>query len=180
MTALLVFESMYGSTAAVAAAVAAGLAELRIPVTVCEVGVAGIPTLDTRPSLLVVGAPTHQRGLPTSRTREAARADVAMTVSRGDGVREWLDQVVAQASGQAVAVFDTALAGRLAGSAAHAIGKRLTRAGAELVMPPESFTVTGRTSGLLPDELGGGAIVGPKPCAVRRRGRRSMTPGPGR
>ena len=153
MAALLVFESMYGSTAAVAEAVAAGLADLRIPVTVCEVGVAGIPTLATRPSLLVVGAPTHQRGLSTPRTREAARGDVPMTVSRGDGVREWLDLLVAQASGQAVAVFDTALAGRLAGSAAHAIGKRLTRAGAELVMPPESFTVTGRTSGLLPDEL---------------------------
>jgi hypothetical protein len=68
-------------------------------------------------------------------------------------VREWLDHLVAQASGQSVAVFDTALPGRLAGSAAHAIAKRLTRAGAELVMPPESFTVTGRTSGLLPDEL---------------------------
>ena len=58
MAALLVFESMYGSTAAIAEAVAAGLADLRIPVTVCEVGVAGIPTYSTRPSLLVVGEET--------------------------------------------------------------------------------------------------------------------------
>jgi len=74
---------MDGSTAAVAEAVAAGLAELRIPVTVCEVGVAQIPTSSTRPDLLVVGAPTHQRGLSTTRTREAARGTVATTVSRG-------------------------------------------------------------------------------------------------
>jgi hypothetical protein len=153
MTALLVFESMYGSTAAVAEAIAAGLADLRIPVTVCEVGLAGVPSYSTRPSLLVVGAPTHQRGLSTPRTRDVARGDVADTVSKGDGVREWLEQLVGHASGQATAVFDTALAGRLAGSAAHGIGKRLTKAGAQLVMPPESFTVTGRSSGLLPDEL---------------------------
>ncbi|GEL99291.1 flavodoxin family protein [Cellulomonas terrae] len=153
MTALVVFESMYGSTAAIAEAVAAGLADLRVPVTVCEVGLAGPPSPATRPSLLVVGAPTHQRGLSTGRTRDLARGDGAGTVSRGDGVREWLDQVVALASGQAAAVFDTAVAGRFAGSAAHAIGKRLTRAGAELVVPPETFTVAGRSSGLLPDEL---------------------------
>ena len=46
MTALIVFESMYGSTAAIAEAVAAGLAELRVPVTVCEVGLAGAPSLE--------------------------------------------------------------------------------------------------------------------------------------
>ncbi|WP_315097418.1 hypothetical protein [uncultured Cellulomonas sp.] len=153
MTALLVFESMYGSTAAIAEAVAAGLADLSIPVTVCEVGIAGLPSLQSPPHLLVVGAPTHQRGLSTPRSRESARADVIATVSPTDGVREWLEQLSGRVSGQATAVFDTALAGRLAGSAAHTIGKRLTRAGAELVMPPESFTVTGRSSGLLPDEL---------------------------
>lgn len=153
MTALVVFESMYGSTAAIAEAVAAGLADLRISVTVCEVGLAGAPSLALEPSLLVVGAPTHQRGLSTVRTRDTARGEGARTVSRGDGVREWLDQVVGLASGQPVAVFDTAVAGRFAGSAAHTIGKRLTRAGAELVVPPESFVVTGRSSGLRPDEL---------------------------
>ena len=153
MTALLVFESMYGSTAAVAEAVAAGLADLCIAVTVCEVGLAGVPSLAAAPSLLVVGAPTHQRGLPTSRTRDLARDGVAGTVSRGDGVREWLDQVTALAPEQPVAVFDTVVAGRLAGSAARVIGKRLTKAGAELVVPPESFVVTGRADGLLPDEL---------------------------
>ncbi|KQY46396.1 hypothetical protein [Cellulomonas sp. Root137] len=153
MSALLVFESMYGSTAAIAEAIAAGLADLRIPTTVCEVGLADVPSFSTRPSLLVIGAPTHQRGLSTARTRDVARGDVAETVSRGDGVREWLDQLVGRVSGQPTAVFDTAVAGRLSGSAAATIGKRLTKAGAVLVVPPESFTVTGRSSGLLPDEL---------------------------
>ncbi|WP_421735596.1 flavodoxin family protein [Cellulomonas sp.] len=153
MTALLVFESMYGSTAAIAEAVAAGLADLRVPTTVYEVGVAVIPSFSTSPGLLVIGAPTHQRGLSTTRTRDAARGDVAETVSRGDGVREWLDQLVGRVAGMQTAVFDTAVAGRLSGSAATSIGKRLTKAGAHLVVPPESFTVSGRSSGLLPDEL---------------------------
>jgi hypothetical protein len=153
MSALLVFESMYGSTAAIAEAVAAGLADLQIPTTVCEVGLAPLPSFQKRPSLLVVGAPTHQRGLSTGRTRDAARGDVPETVSRGDGVREWLDQLDGRVGNQPTAVFDTAVAGRLSGSAANAIGKRLTKAGAHLVVPPESFTVSGRSSGLLPDEL---------------------------
>ncbi|ROS26196.1 flavodoxin [Cellulomonas sp. PhB150] len=150
MTALLVFESMYGSTAAIAEAIAAGLADVRVPATVCEVGLA--PT-DDAPSLLIVGAPTHQRGLSTPRTRETARGGVDATVSPGDGVREWLDELAAGARGRSVAVFDTALPGRLAGSAAHTIARRFTKAGATLVVPPESFAVTGRSSGLRSDEV---------------------------
>ena len=153
MSALVVFESMYGSTAAIAEAVAAGMAEVRVPVTVCEVGSAPVPPPGTVVGLLVVGAPTHQRGLSTPRTRDAARGESARTVSPGDGVREWLDELVGRVAGQPVAVFDTALAGRLAGSAAHTMAKRLTKAGAQVVVPPESFTVSGRSSGLLPDEL---------------------------
>ena len=153
MTVLLVFESMYGSTAAVAEAVAAGMADLRVPVTVCEVGLAEPASLRTRPDLLVVGAPTHQRGLSTPQTRDIARSDTDRTVSPGDGVREWLEALAGQVQGQACAVFDTAVAGRLAGSAATSIGKQLTKAGAQLVVPPESFTVSGRSTGLLPDEL---------------------------
>ncbi|RHA37142.1 flavodoxin family protein [Cellulomonas rhizosphaerae] len=150
MTALLVFESMYGSTAAIAEAIAAGLADVRVASTVCEVGLA--PT-SYAPSLLIVGAPTHQRGMSTPRSRETARGDVERTISPGDGVREWLDELTTHARGLSVAVFDTALPGRLAGSAAHTIARRFTRAGATLVVPPESFAVTGRSSGLRPEEL---------------------------
>ncbi|WP_029291345.1 flavodoxin domain-containing protein [Cellulomonas sp. HZM] len=152
MAALLVFESMYGSTAAIAEAVASGLADVRVATTVCEVGLAAAPRFHDRPALLVVGAPTHQRGLPSARTREMARED-ATTVSPGEGVREWLDELVGRVEGQHVAVFDTSVSSRFAGSAASAISKRLTRAGGRLVVPPESFFVGGRTSGLLPDEL---------------------------
>jgi len=177
MAATVVFESMYGSTAAIAQAIAAGLAEVRVMATVCEVGVAPAHAPDERVGLLVVGAPTHQRGLSTPRTREAARADGDPTLSPGAGVREWLDSLADRVDDQAVAVFDTALHGRLAGSAANALARRLTRAGARLVVPPESFVVTGRSTGLLPDELerarswgrglalfaGTGAVRGPYP-----------------
>jgi flavorubredoxin len=153
MAALLVFESMYGSTAAVAQAIAAGLADVRVPATVCEVGLASVPDVTATTGLLVVGAPTHQRGLSTPRTRDVARGEVASTITSGDGIREWLDTLMGQVAGRQIAVFDTAVKGRLSGSAADTIAKRLTKAGAQLVVPPESFIVTGRSSGLLDDEL---------------------------
>jgi len=152
MTALLVFESMYGSTAAIAESLAAGLADVRVPTTMCEVGLAA-PSVDKLPMLLVIGAPTHQRGLSTPRTRDVARRDGDATVSPGDGVREWLERLAGTCAGQQVATFDTAVAGRLSGSAAHTISRRLMKAGATLVVPPETFTVTGRRGGLLCDEL---------------------------
>ncbi|MEN0130546.1 MAG: hypothetical protein AAGC49_13965 [Brevundimonas sp.] len=153
MPALLVFESMYGSTAAVAQAIAAGMAGVRVTVTVCEVGLASVPDVTSTPGLLVVGAPTHQRGLSTPQTRDVARGEIETALSPGDGVREWLDGLVGQVAGRNVAVFDTALKRPLAGSAASTIGKRLTKAGANLAVPPESFVVSGRSSGLVPGEL---------------------------
>ncbi|MDM7830189.1 flavodoxin family protein [Cellulomonas edaphi] len=153
MAALLVFESMYGSTAAVAEAIAAGLADVRVGATVCEVGLVPPGAVQDETTLLVVGAPTHQRGLSTPRSRSAARHDGDPTLSPGDGVREWLDALPGRCAGRPAAVFDTALLGRRAGSAAPAIARRLGKAGATLVVPPESFAVSGRSSGLLPDEL---------------------------
>jgi hypothetical protein len=153
MAALLVFESMYGSTAAVAQAIAAGLADVRVAATVCEVGLAAGPDVTASSGLLIIGAPTHQRGLSTPHTRDAARGDATATVTTGDGVREWLELLAGQVAGRQIAVFDTAVKSRLSGSAANAIARRLTKAGAQLAVPPESFVVSGRSSGLAPDEL---------------------------
>ena len=153
MPALLVFESMYGSTGAVAEAIASGLADVRVAATVCEVGLASDPQVVAGTGLLIVGAPTHQRGLSTPRTRDVARGEATTTLTSGDGIREWLEVLSAHVAGRQVAVFDTAVKSRLSGSAADAIARRLTKAGARLAVPPESFVVSGRTSGLLPDEL---------------------------
>ena len=86
--ALVVFESMFGNTAAVARALAAGLSET-LPVDVVEVGSAPIEP-DDDVVLLVVGGPTHAFGLSRTDTRHeaAARRDGVLPVSSGIGIRE--------------------------------------------------------------------------------------------
>ena len=90
MRALVVFESMFGDTKAVADAVACGLAgEMRV--RILEVGEAPV-MVDETVDVLVVGGPTHAFGLsrPATRdyvTRQAAAAGV---LSDQFGLREWL------------------------------------------------------------------------------------------
>ena len=89
MRALLVYESMFGSTSEVARAVAAGLADEGVEVEVDEVRSAPAGA-DAEFDLLVVGAPTHAFSLsrPATRkdaVRQGADADVAET-----GLREWI------------------------------------------------------------------------------------------
>ena len=96
MKALIVYESMYGNTRAVAEAVAAGLrpwAKTEV-YSVAEVTPAAVAEAD----LLVVGAPTHVHGLSRPSTRKAAAEsaeapDSGLTLepdARETGVREWL------------------------------------------------------------------------------------------
>ena len=89
MTALVVFESMFGNTKLIADAVAEGLAR-HLPVEQVEVGTA--PTvIGGEVELLVVGGPTHAFGLSRSGTRQSAaqQAEDGL-VSDGIGLREWL------------------------------------------------------------------------------------------
>jgi len=138
--ALVVYESMYGNTRDVAMAVGKGL-EGRFEVVVVEV--AGAPEQLGGIDLLVVGGPTHARGMSNPQTRESAAANVPELVSRGSGIREWLDRV--RPKGIRVATFDTRIQGPrwLWGSAARAAAKRLRKRGCEVVIEPESFLVHG-------------------------------------
>ncbi|TQM78930.1 flavodoxin [Saccharothrix saharensis] len=148
--ALVVFESMFGNTEAVAEAVRAGLAEGR-QVDVVEVGEAP-DVLPGDVDLLVVGAPTHAFGLSRASTRESA-ADQATgeLVSRGRGVREWLDALAPADRPVSAVAFDTRVkVGWLPGSAAKAIAKRLRRLRFAAAGAPMSFYVGG-TPGPLSD-----------------------------
>ena len=72
MTALVVFESMFGNTKVIADAVAEGLAR-HLPVRQVEVGAA--PTvIGGEVELLVVGGPTHAFGLSRPRLPGSAAA----------------------------------------------------------------------------------------------------------
>ena len=151
--ALVVYESMFGCTAAVAEAVASGLGT-RLHVSVREVGTAGTVVPDDI-ELVVVGGPTHAFGLSRPRTRsDAARQADRPLVSPGVGLREWLDAAVPGSPTCRAAAFDTRTARpRLPGSAARAATRRLRRAGFQPVASPASFYVTGTKGPLVEGEL---------------------------
>src|SRR6188472_2874693 len=87
MSALVVVESMWGNTRAVAEAVARGLGE---EVEVVEVQDAPTPLPDNV-DLLVVGGPTHAFAMSRSTTRHDAVERGARGADEAHGIREWLD-----------------------------------------------------------------------------------------
>jgi hypothetical protein len=148
MRALVVYESMYGNTHEVAAAIAEGLrpiADVRA-VPVHEATAALAQGTD----LLIVGGPTHAHAMTRASTRKAAmdaaaKSDSGLTVdpdAPGLGVRDWLDTVgELDVRG---AAFDTRLDARawLTGRASKGIARKLRQRGCALVVEPESFLVT--------------------------------------
>jgi len=148
--ALVVYESMFGNTEAIARAVARGLADA-VPTETVEVTDA--PLRLDGVALLVVGAPTHAFGLSRPSTRSAAgdqggRADAAT----GRGVREWIQAMHPGRPGIPAAVFDTRLR-HFPGSAAKAARRRLWRRGFATSAAPVSFHVKGAPGPLRDGEL---------------------------
>jgi hypothetical protein len=144
MRALVIYESMYGNTQRVAEAVADGLRK-HLPTTVAEVGTVA-DGLGDDVALLVVGGPTHAFSMSRDSTRADAASKVTTpVVSRGRGLREWIDAVCAHnGSRPPAATFATKVRRpRLFGSAASAAAKRLRRGGFPLVTPPANFWVEG-------------------------------------
>ena len=157
MRAVVVYESMYGNTRAIADAIGDGLRECAhvevVPVRDADAAVA------RGAELLVVGGPTHVRGMSRAGTRSAAveaanKAESGLTVdpaAEGPGVREWLDSL--GKFDLRAAAFDTRLDAPVAftGRASKRIARKLRQHGFSLVTEPESFLVTKATD-LNPDE----------------------------
>jgi hypothetical protein len=148
MRALVVYESMYGNTHAIAINIAAGLTA-RYEVTLLPVARA-THELVAAADLIVVGGPTHIHGMSSAASRRQA---VQMASKQGSGltidpdadcagVHGWLDGL--SMSHAFAAAFDTRLRGipALTGRASQGIGRLLKRHGYHLVVPPESFLVT--------------------------------------
>jgi hypothetical protein len=151
--AWVVYESMFGSTAALAMMMAG---ELRggYRVRAYEVGEApSVVPADVE--LLLVGGPTHAFSMSTTESRKAANEqhDGAL-VSCCQGVREWLDGVTFEGAPRAAA-FDTKVKPAwFWGSAARGIHGRLDKLGARMVALPESFFVSfDKDAGLLEGEV---------------------------
>jgi hypothetical protein len=145
MRALVVYESMFGNTKAIALAIAEGIRQFR-EVDSYEVGEAPA-VLPSDVDLLVVGGPTHAHGMtnPRTRTTAAERAGIRL-VSRGPGIREWLDSLVPAPTDVVAAAFDTRIKGPelITGSAAKGATKRLRVRGLR-TLEPASFIVAGPT-----------------------------------
>lgn len=158
MRALVTFESVYGNTRAIAEAVAEGLRESG------EVTVATPDRIDAAElaaaDVVIVGAPTHMHGLPTTLSRKMAAkaseedgAPLDPSATAEPGIRSWLSEQAGD--GRAAAAFDTRAdkSPALTGSAARGIGKRLHRRGFELAAEPESFFVDDAEGPLAEGEL---------------------------
>lgn len=145
MRTLVVYESMYGNTRAIAEAIGESLTTEGHDVTVARVADAPqAPDCD----LLIVGGPTHMHGLTTSASRrmalKAAQEDDHPSEPGADaehGLRHWLRELP-QRDGASAAAFDTRgdAKAALTGSAARGIARRLRRHG-YAVVGAESYLV---------------------------------------
>jgi len=156
MKIAVVYESIYGNTAAVAQAVAEGLR------AVGDVDVRAVGEESFEADMLVVGAPTHAHGLPSSMTRKAIEAAAEDAEAKGTpldyqptaGIRKFLERLP-EVDGTAAACFDTRFdkSRILTGSAAKAMARRLGRRGYQIVAEPESFFVLDSEGPLKEGEL---------------------------
>jgi hypothetical protein len=158
MKAVIIYESMYGNTRAIAEAIGEGLSEAA-DVTVTPVADASQDLLRDA-DLVLVGGPTHVHGMSRPATRKSAIEAAAKPGSPlrlqhdvgGPGVRDWLAGLGRLTT--AAAAFDTRLSGPplFTGQAAKGIASQLRRHGLTVIAEPESFLVT-KTNKLYPGEL---------------------------
>lgn len=153
--AVVVYESVFGDAQAIARSIGAGLApSMRVDV----IPVGSAPTeLDEDISLLVVGCPTHQFGMPRASSREQAAADSGEApVSGSISMREWFDAVEGSYPHLAAAAFDTRMDHpavlKHVDHASHTEEKRLRRLDCFIVAPAEHFYVTGAQGPLVEGE----------------------------
>ncbi len=136
MHVVIVYESLFGNTREVAEAIGDGILDAQpdariscVRATEPELGLA------LGADLLIVGGPTHNRGLTTAVTRKMgvkAEERVPLGVpghgiepgAHGPGVREWFQALPKAPAGSLGAAFDTRVASRMAGGAAHGISRR--------------------------------------------------------
>jgi hypothetical protein len=147
MKALVIYESMFGSTRKIAESISAGLAG-DSTVAIASVRDADARSVDLA-DLIVLGAPTHVHGLSMPATRAVAGAmakdpgrhleldEHAMDI----GMREWLESI--PPSTTLYAAFDTRrnMPRILTGAASVTIAKVLGRRGLRPIVRRASFLV---------------------------------------
>jgi hypothetical protein len=159
MHTLVVYESMYGNTHAVADAIAQGLGPAS-EVRVVPVGDATAELVGWA-DIVIVGGPTHIHGMTRPSTRHSAAERVATAASEltldpsaaGPGVRDWFESL-GKVHDKRAAAFDTRVTGPafLTGAASGGIAAKLRGHGFKVIAKPESFLVD-KTNHLVAGEV---------------------------
>jgi len=166
VNALIVYESHWGNTAAIARAIAEGIGP----------GARALPTSEATPALiasadlLVAGAPVLGFRLPTESMRQGLSAESRKAPSPADlshpSLRSWLGGL---STGHArSAVFETGLWWS-PGSATKAIAQGLEGAGYPGLAKPRRFVVKGRYGPLRDGELERARAWGAELAALLRQ-----------
>jgi hypothetical protein len=151
VNAVVVYESLWGNTAAVAAAVAEGLGAGARAMSTAQATSEAVGAAD----LIVAGAPVLGFKLPTDKMREGARANPGGKPPRPadlshPSMRSWLEALPpGQGRG---AAFDTQVRGPF-GKAAPEIAAALAGAGYAPLGEPTGFLVAGKFGPLRKGEL---------------------------
>jgi hypothetical protein len=151
MKAIVVYESLWGNTAAVARAIAEGLGPEARALSTAEATDGAITGVD----LIVAGAPVLGFKLPTEQMRQGARSNPGGRPPRPadlshPSMRSWLEGLPA-GHGRSAA-FDTQVRGPF-GKAAPTIAEALEKAGYARLADPIGFTVAGKFGPLRKGEL---------------------------
>ncbi|MFI9366566.1 flavodoxin family protein [Kitasatospora sp. NPDC053057] len=153
MRIVIVYESLFGNTHEIAEAIGDGLREARPDAQIACLRVAeASPDATAAADLLLVGGPTHMRGMSRSVSRKMAlKVDMRVDESEaghepeegaeGPGVRDWFHTLPKAVQGARAAAFDTRGDARMSGGAAPAIARRLRHHGYTLAAEPEGFIV---------------------------------------
>jgi hypothetical protein len=151
MKAIVVYESLWGNTAAVARAIAEGIGCDARALSTGEATGEAVAGVD----LIVAGAPVLGFKLPTEQMRQSAHASPGGKPPRPadlshPSMRSWLDGLPA-GQGRSAA-FDTQVRGPF-GKAAPTIAEALEAAGYSRLADPVGFTVAGKFGPLRKGEL---------------------------
>jgi Flavodoxin len=154
MRVVIVYESLFGNTHEIAEAVGDGVAQAQPDAEVTRVPVADAGTdLVEAADLLIVGGPTHMRGMTSAFSRKMglqaeekkAQGDAVHEQhepgAEGPGLRDWFHNLPKASPGRRAAAFDTRADARMAGGAAQGIARRLRNHRYELVAEPEGFII---------------------------------------
>ncbi len=150
MRAIVVYESLWGNTAAIASAVAEGLGPDARAMSTAE----ATPDAIASAELLVVGAPVLGFNVPSDAMLDSIRRDPSVASDPPDtsqpSMRTWL-QGLPPGGGSATA-FETRIWWS-PGGATKPIMRALEASGRRAAGEPRRFIVTGRTGPLKPGEV---------------------------